>query len=84
MRTTDFNVVMKTVLSAQPVYKLAVNHILKISQDFVEGVEFEYLITRLYLLNVNVDIDEVRVLIWKLISKGQLELTVDRKFKFIS
>jgi len=74
---------MNAVLSAQTLYELSANHILNVSKDFKEGVELDYLVTRLYLLNVKVNVDDVRKLIWVLIAQGRLELTVERKLKFI-
>lgn len=83
MRSIDFNLVMNTLLSVKPARELTSGHILNIVQDFNEGVEFDYLVTRLYLLNVVVDVNNVKALMWKLISKGLIELTIDLKLKFI-
>lgn len=83
MRSIDFNLVMNTLLSVKPARELTSGHILNIVQDFNEGVEFDYLVTRLYLLNVVVDVNNVKAVMWKLISKGQIELTTDLKLKFI-
>lgn len=84
MKNIDFNPVIRYLISSTPRHKLDENIILQISQDNPEGVEHDYLIIRLQLLEYDFNIvQDLNVLIWKLIDRGLLELTIDRKIKFI-
>jgi hypothetical protein len=80
----DFNLVINYLSSIELNKELDKDIILHIAQDIPEGIEHGYLVIRLQLLGYKFKVvKDLNALVWKLIDRGLLELTVDRKIKFI-